>query len=114
MAQITSQFRRGRPTPLGGAFFSLAPRLRGEGRGEVVQTHLRIPAARGARVLAERRDQSDLNDLNDLHQDRFRELCRQVVDEDADRWQQALPVRNESRDRGIASKPGGQYLPQYS
>jgi hypothetical protein len=49
-----------------------------------------------------------------LHDDRFRELCRQVIDEDADGWQKALPVGNESRDRGITSKPGGQYPPECS
>jgi hypothetical protein len=75
-------------------------------RRQVVDT-----STRSHSLLAERREQSD---LNDLHQDRFRELCRQVVDEDAHRWQQALPVRNESRDRGIACKPGGQYPPQCS
>jgi hypothetical protein len=48
------------------------------------------------------------------YQDRFRELCRQVIHEDADRWQKALSVGNESRYRGIASKPGGQHPPQYS
>jgi hypothetical protein len=48
----------------------------------------------------------------DLYQNGFRELCRQVIQEDADRWQQALPVGNESRDRGIASKPGRQHPPQ--
>ena len=37
-----------------------------------------------------------------VYQDRFWELCRQVVDEEANRWQQALPVRNESRDYAAA------------
>jgi plasmid stabilization system protein ParE len=50
----------------------------------------------------------------DLYQNGFRERCRQVIQEDADRWQQALPVGNESRDRGIASKPGRQHPPQGS
>ena len=34
--------------------------------------------------------------------------------EDADGWEKALPVRNESRDRGITSKPRGQYAPECS
>jgi hypothetical protein len=38
----------------------------------------------------------------------LRELCRHVIDEDADGWQKALPVGNESRDCGITSKPAGQ------
>jgi len=33
---------------------------------------------------------SDANNPNDLYQDHFRELRRQVIHEDADRWQQAL------------------------
>jgi hypothetical protein len=41
-----------------------------------------------------------------IEQDRFRKLCRQVIDENADGWQQALPVRNKSRDRGIVGNPG--------
>src|SRR5580704_192907 len=50
----------------------------------------------------------------DLHHDCLRELCRQVIQEGADRWQKALPVRNESRDRGVVGKPGGHYPPQCS
>ncbi len=37
-----------------------------------------------------------------------------MIDEGADRWQRSLPVGNESRDRGIASEPGGQHPPQCS
>jgi hypothetical protein len=49
-----------------------------------------------------------------LHQDHFRELCRQMIDEGADGWQKPLPVGNESRDRGTASKLGGQHPLQHS
>jgi hypothetical protein len=50
----------------------------------------------------------------DLYQDRFRELCRPMIQEGADRWQKAQPVGNESGDCGIAGKPSGQHAPQRS
>ena len=37
-----------------------------------------------------------------------------MIDEDADRWQKALPIGNESRDCKIVSKPAGQHPPSRS
>jgi hypothetical protein len=55
-----------------------------------------------------------INNLHDLHEDRLRQLDRQIIHKNADRWQKALPVGNKSRERGIASKPSWQHLPQGS
>src|SRR5258706_14711764 len=84
---------------------------RRRGRVRLFMTQLRHkPSGRGNRYSAVQEELCG----PDLYQNGFRELCRQVIQEDADRWQQALPVGNESRDRGIASKPGRQHPPQGS
>jgi hypothetical protein len=53
-----------------------------------------------------------VNNLHDLHEDRLWQLFREVIYEDADRRQKALPVGNESGERGIARKPSGQHPSQ--
>ena len=53
-----------------------------------------------------------INNLHDLHKDRTRQLGRQVIDKHAHRRQKALPIGNESGERGIASKPSGQHPSQ--
>src|SRR5579863_8211503 len=46
-----------------------------------------------------------LNDRTSLHADGVREICRQMLDEGPDRWQQALPVGHQRGQDRIARHP---------